>query len=178
MAKKFPKKKGGKQKSPAAEQRKKDADARQKRREELAEKVKAQLASLTEVSGTTAAMAMGHVEAFEAAMKEADELNEDIGGLRGSIVGHKGEIRKLTKDGGLKEAEKGRRIIGLEKDLEKWEGQMEVKKDERHAYRKAAESSMADLRRLIRDKAAGSLLFDQKDDQAKGENEGDDSVPK
>lgn len=163
--------------SPAKEQA---AERKQKAREAINRKVK----KITEMSSVTAQQAMSLVDAYDEADAKADELKEQIGGLKGQISKHKAEIREVARDfkslGKSKDeqAEAGNTLAGLERDVQRWELKLSSLTEERGGHRETMKATMHELRTLIRDKAAGGLLFEKDEEHpAAGKPKGDATAP-
>ncbi len=168
MAKKTTKKtqkKPAKGKSPPVEPADNKAERKKKQREAIDRKVK----KLTEFSTTTARQALALVEAYDEADEKSEELKPQISGLKGEIAKDKEEIRATAREikaHGAKtedQAKLGKKMAGLEQDVQRREIRLTDLSEARAGHRETMKAAMAELRKLIRDKAAGGLLFEKSD---------------
>lgn len=115
----------------------------------------------TEASRTTIGKIAALVDAWDENDQSAEALKDQIGGLKGQIAEHKAEMRKTTAEAqDLPQTEYEatlKKLIGLEKDLERWEVKLEGLKERRAGAREAMKCAMADIRKIIKD---GPGLFD------------------
>lgn len=141
------------------------AERKKKQKETIARKV----GKLTEMSKVTAEQAHALVETYDESEAKADGLKEQIGGLKGQTAEHKAEIRKTAREvKGHGQTEKdradmGKKLAGLELDVQRWEVKLAALTEERTGHRETMKATMHELRKLIRDKAQGGLLFEKSD---------------
>ncbi len=141
------------------------AERKKKQREAIDRKVR----KITEMSKVTAQQAYGLVETYDESDAKAETLKEQIGGLKGQVAEHKAEIRKTAREfkalgkDQKDQADMGKKLAGLEQDVQRWELKLTALTEERTGHRETMKATMHELRKLIRDKAQGGLLFEKSD---------------
>lgn len=164
MAKKKTSKKTASKKAPPVEPQDNKAERQKKQREQIARKV----AKITEMSTVTARQAFALVETFDEASEEAETLKTQISSQKADIAKDKKEIRDTAREFRAlgdkdEQAKMGKKLAGLEQDVQRREIKLTALTEERTGKREIMKATMEELRRLIRDKAAGGLLFEKSD---------------
>lgn len=145
------------------------------------EAVQRNVARITKVAKTL--MAQLHalvVEGWDEPNVKQSALKEEIGGLVGQISEHRTEIRKLARESNSRDADQadiGKRLGSLERDIEKWSVKLAGKKEERQGHRETMKAAMGEIRSLILDKAQGQMRLDDDPADAKPDQEGADTAP-
>lgn len=114
-----------------------------------------------EFSRTTAGAALAMVEQYDEAEAKVEELKPRISELNGLIAKDAAELRALAKDTEIAEADRGKKFASVEKDIVRREVSLKDLVEQKAGQVEMKKASMADLRKLIRDKAAGGLLFEK-----------------
>lgn len=115
----------------------------------------------TEASRTTIGKLAALVDTWDEYDQKAENLKDEIGGLKGSISEHKAEMRSAAREAMSKDADTdklAKKMGSLERDLERWEVKLTNKQEERSGAVEAKKCAMGDIRQIIRD---GPGLFDE-----------------
>ena len=138
-------------------------DEKQKAKDKQAKKVAQAVWKATEAHKSTIGKLAALVDTWDEYDAKAEDLKEQIAGLKGMISEDKAEIRRLARIVNTKDhpdVEKDlKSMAGLERDTERREVKLAGLVEERGGAREAIKCAMADIRKIIKD---GPGLFDDK----------------